>query len=102
MPISLCLCVCMCACVFYMYVCTQTHTYVCVCVCTYVCVCECICPVPPPRTQDHRRCSSSIGEEIVRRYDPHGLLSQCLRFDWTTALHGQPAAEMCHLANQLH
>ena len=55
------------------------------------------------RLEDHRRRTDPVGEEAVRRHDPHCVLPQRLRSHRSAALHGQPKAEVCaHARQQQH
>lgn len=47
------------------------------------------------RAEDYCWRSDPVGEEAVRRDDPDCFLSECVCSDWTAALHGKPAAEVC-------
>ena len=92
---------CVCVCVFslnlYVLVCEPACFHVCAYL--HICVSVCAC-ILIDRPEDHCGSSDPVCEEAVGCDDPDRLLSQRLCSDWTAALHGEPAAEVCYLADQ--
>lgn len=82
------------------YVSLSVFMYVHSCMFACMCVWVCVFSMLIDRVEDHCGCSDPVCEEAVGCDDPDCLLSQRLCSDWAAALYGEPAAEVCNLANQ--